>query len=445
MDRKTERELLLYCLGLGTDEIRAGKLEQLSASDWDGVIQLSARHGVTPLLYKRLRTLSPGTTIPAGIVQRLREAYLHSSARSMSLYHEISKVLTVLQNDGIPVIVLKGAHLAEVVYGNTALRPMSDVDLLVKRADLSRVEEKLLEIGYAPDEKNSTQFAQDCSHYTYMLPEKDLLLEVHWDIQGLNSPFNINVSGLWERARPAMIAGVEALVLSPEDLLLYLCLHTSFRHLFDVGLMPFCDISETIRHYRGEIGWEQVQYRARQWGASNCVYLTLLLTKKLFGAAVPDEVLQGLEPNDFDTRFVAWAEGRIFSQVDNIVGPPSDNWGRLWASKRLLDKASVLLKTCFAPPQIMAEMYSVPPGSKRIYLYYPVRLKDLLRRHARRAWLLLRRDDETKAWVEREAGRVEKLAIVNQVLRHDDETKAWIEQDVRRVEQFAVVKWLTSA
>ncbi|MFB0547139.1 MAG: hypothetical protein ACETWB_09530, partial [Anaerolineae bacterium] len=195
-------------------------------------------------------------------------------------------------------------------------------------------------------------------------------------------------------------------------------------------------------------------HRTRQWGIGNCVHLTLHLAGKLFGAAVPDEVLQGLEPHDFDARFVAWAEGRVFAQVDDALGllpGSSDSWGQLWASKRLLDRVSVFVKTCFPSPQIMAEMYSVPPGSKRIYLYYPVRLKDLLRRHVHRAWLLLSRDDETKAWVEREARRVEQreFAIVKQTLRHDDEIKAWIEQDAGRVEQFAeqfaIAKWLTSA
>ncbi|MFB0526462.1 MAG: nucleotidyltransferase family protein, partial [bacterium] len=75
-------------------------------------------------------------------------------------------------------------HLAEVVYGDIALRRMADMDLLVKKGDLSRVEEKLLEIGYTPHEDNA-QFAEDCSHFVYLPPPESLPVEVHWNIQGL--------------------------------------------------------------------------------------------------------------------------------------------------------------------------------------------------------------------------------------------------------------------
>ena len=50
----------------------------------------------------------------------------------------------------------------------------------------------------------------------------------------------------------------------------------------------------------------------------------------------------------------------------------------------------------------MAEMYRASPDSKRIYLYYPVRWRDLLRRHGRSAWRFLRRDDVMMDLAERE-------------------------------------------
>ena len=74
----------------------------------------------------------------------------------------------------------------------------------------------------------------------------DIHLEIHWHIDRSSHPFTIDLDGMWERALPAIIAEVEALVLSPEDLLLHLCLHTC-KHKLTGGLRPFCDIAETIR------------------------------------------------------------------------------------------------------------------------------------------------------------------------------------------------------
>ena len=36
---------------------------------------------------------------------------------------------------GVPFLVLKGAALAHLVYGDPRLRPMRDVDLLIRKAD----------------------------------------------------------------------------------------------------------------------------------------------------------------------------------------------------------------------------------------------------------------------------------------------------------------------
>jgi hypothetical protein len=396
---------------MGTDETRVARLEQLSPSDWDGVIQQANRHRVTPLLYRRLKTLGPGTIIPAGIMQRLQEIYLFDSARrNVRLHHQLSKVLKMLQNDGIPVIALKGVHLAEVVYGDLALRPMDDMDLLVRTTDLSRIEAKLLEMGYSPSRRFWIE--AECATSRHLAPFTKpgaASLEIHWTIARPTDPFKIDVDELWKRARPATIAGVEVLVLSPEDLLLHLCLHASFHHRFTIGLRPFCDISETLHHYRDEMDWEQVQLRARQWGVGKCVYLTLRLVRELLEAAVPGDVLNALEPNDLDPRLVIWIGEQIFTGRGNTL-PLSPNLARIWGANRLRDKVATFLKFAFPSPEVMATKYPASPFSKRIYLYYPIRLKDLLLRHGRVAWQLLRRDEEMATLAEREK---ERFALID--------------------------------
>jgi hypothetical protein len=102
------------------DEAGDGRLETLSNSDWDVLIEESGRYGVASLLYHRLRTFHSDIPIPANVMARLRHIYLQSAGRGMHLYHELGKVLGLLRDENIPVIVLKGVHLAELVYGNIA-------------------------------------------------------------------------------------------------------------------------------------------------------------------------------------------------------------------------------------------------------------------------------------------------------------------------------------
>jgi hypothetical protein len=215
--------------------------------------------------------------------------------------------------------------------------------------------------------------------------------------------FKIDIDGQWERSRQAIIAGVEVSVLCPEDLLLYLCLHAS-KHLFEMGLKPLYDIFETIRYYGKEIDWKQVQLRGEQSGEAKCVYLTFRLAGELLGASVPDDLMKAIKPRDFDERFMVLAKERIFAcGYRNSDGLSlSSSIAQLWGSKRLLSKGTLFLRKAFPSPEEMARRYPAPSDSVRIYFYYAVCIKDLLLRHGRQVWRLLRRDEGMRGLAKQE-------------------------------------------
>jgi hypothetical protein len=391
--------LLLYCLRASPDKTGDGRFMPLSEADWDDLLQQSDRHKITPLFYHRLRTFHPDIPIPPDVIGKLRQAYLDNAARNERLYHNLSKVLKILRRDSIPVIALKGAHLAELVYGNRALRFMSDLDLLVRKDDLMKVDALLLEMGCTPTEQNRI-VGKDNNEFVYLMPKRDVSLEIHWSILSSVFPFAIDTDGQWARSKPAIIAGVDASVLCPEDLLLHLCLHAGCTHGFEPGLKLFCDISEILQHNGGSLDWGLVQRRTREWGIGKCVYLTLKLTSELLGVALPEGLMESLKPSDFDERFVDLAKDQIFSRRSR-TGQPLSMWpavARFWGANRLRDKVSLFLKGFFLPREAMARLYPIPADSVRIYFYYVVRFRDLLRVYGRDVWRWLRRDKEMQAF-----------------------------------------------
>jgi hypothetical protein len=399
MDQTQIDELLLHCLRASPDKTSDGRVEPLSEADWDDLLQQSARHGITPLFYHHLKTFHPDIPIPPNVTGRLRQAYLDNAARNLRLYDNLSKVLKILRRDRIPVIVLKGAHLAEFVYGNRALRFMGDLDLLVQKDDLMRVDALLLEMGCTPTVHNRI-VGKDNHEFVYVMPKRDVSLEIHWSILSPMFPFTIDTDGQWERSRPVLIAGVDAAVLCPEDLLLHLCLHAGCTHGFEPGLKLFCDISEILQHSGGGMDWGLVQRCTREWGIGKCVYLTLKLTREFLGVALPEGLMKALKPGDFDERFVALARNQIFSRRPRS-GPPLSMWpavARFWGSARLRDKVSLFFKGFFLPREAMARIYPPPADSIRIYFYYVVRLRDLLRVYGCDVWRWLRRDEEMQAF-----------------------------------------------
>jgi len=389
-------QFLLACLRTSLGRSGDGMVDPpLSEGDWDELLRQSGRHGITPLLYHRVRTVHSNVSMPSTVVAIMRQAYLENAARNLKLYLNLGLVLKRLHLEQIPVIALKGAHLAELVYTNRALRFMGDLDLLVKQDDLMQVDAILLEIGCTPNEQHRI-VGKDNNEFVYVMPKRDVSLEIHWRLLSSQFPFSIDTVGLWERSRPALIAGVDVAVLCPEDLLLHLCIHAGCSHGFEPGLKLFCDIGEILEPSRKSLDWELMQRRAHEWGVEKCVYLTLILTRDLLAVTLPSDLLEVLKPRDFDERYIALAREQIFSRKER-TGPPLSMWpavARFWGSSSLKDKVMIFMKGFFLPREAMARLYPVPADSIRIYFYYIVRLKDLLRVYGRDIWRWLRRDKE---------------------------------------------------
>lgn len=271
---------------------------------------------------------------------------------------------------------------------------MGDIDILVKKEDLLQAKEHLLGLGYTPFKETDIATASaSCQHLSPMIKQDAPPVELHWTLESPTSPFTIDVEGLWQRARPASVGGVDTLTLSPEDLLLHLCLHTAAHHLYSNGLRALCDIRESIRHYREELDWKTVQLRAEEWGVSNAIYLTLYLAKSLLGAEVPDTLLNKLEPEQ-GVPMLAEAEQFLFnSSVDRKLS--ANHQARKLFGSNALQTAAFFLQRIFLPYETIAQLYNLPVDSPRILLYYPVRLKDLLVRHTRTVWRIWRRDKAT--------------------------------------------------
>ncbi len=279
----------------------------LDDTRWNAVVRESIRHGVAPLVHARLNEAAPHVSVPERARHELKAAYLRTGLENLRLFARLGAALRSLAAEGIDAIVLKGAFLAELVYGNPALRSMGDADVLVRRGDLDRVTRLLRDQGW----RQSSGDAQIAGHQLPTFVLDRALLEIHWAIEDDGSPFDIDTDGLWRRASKVRVAGVPALALAPEDLLLHLCVHASYSHgwlQFSGGLRPLCDIALTVRHYAGRFDWEAFVYRADTWRVRNCVWLTLVLTRELLRAAIPGEVFDLLAPTP-DAGWVETAKG----------------------------------------------------------------------------------------------------------------------------------------
>jgi len=394
----------------------ANSLPALTETQWDAVVSEAIRQRVAPLAFRRIKAGPAHAVIPPPALQRLADYHLRSSFRNVLVLRQAASAAQLLATRGIPVIFLKGVHLAGWIYPEAALRSMADIDLMVPRERLADAEQIFVEAGFGPLPR--PDFGERLNRYAHIAPLRrkgSLDLEVHYSIERPTSPFRIDVAQLWERSRQAVLEETPVRLLSAEDLLLHLCLHASYHHRYDRSpLKGLLDVAAVVTRHEADLDWVALVGRARQWGATRFVYCTLRLAREVLDAPIPVPALEPLGPESADEEVIAIA--RHF-----IVTPPAElprAYQELREKRGIRDRLAWLTRNIFLPPDRLRRLYGLRPGSPLVYAYYLVRPFDLL---IRRGVLLARvalRTRELRPTLERERSRDR---INDWVDRADDE------------------------
>src|SRR6185436_11185739 len=91
-----------------------------------------------------------GVALPGAIKQQVQGYYLQHAHATRAREQVLAELLMLYQGAGIDVLVLKGAALAQLVYPQPVLRPMRDIDILVRASDVYRAYALLPKIGFMP-------------------------------------------------------------------------------------------------------------------------------------------------------------------------------------------------------------------------------------------------------------------------------------------------------
>lgn len=379
--------------------LRGEGVPGLSEAEWGEVIELAQRHGVTPLLHRSLRDRYADLGVPEPIRSRLRDTFRLTGIRNTRLLAQLHGILKALREVGIEVVVLKGAHLAELVYEEVALRPMGDVDLLVRSEKLRAARSVLLALGYRGIHGEGELHEQDpvewANHLDPMRRDGGLLVELHYAIGGAGHGKDAAVDGLWGRSVPVRIGGAEAHVLCREDLLLHLCMHAALQHGFEVGLGHLCDIPAVLDRHGADFEWTVFWERARTWGAERSALVTFGLTERLLGWQRPGASLLGVSPPPDLAAAIAMSERLILAEERTLAR--SRHLVELWGDASLIDKGRLVLDRVIPSRKEMAFKFGIPSTSWTIPLLYPARLWQLLARHAGTVAGVMRRTPGSEA------------------------------------------------
>ncbi len=201
-----------------------GQFEECAASseaEWMETLDLAEEENVAPWTARCMRR--SGLALSPQVTARLAETERKSEFEAFVWASTLRSTLAAFHDRGIDVISLKGPWLAERLYGDTALRSYSDLDLLVRKDDIAAAEAVLQSIGFLP--------AGRWRDHERPWRRDDLVIELHQDFEHPLA-FDFGIAAVWDRARPALFQATPAWLLDPADELLFLCLHGA-RHRYE--------------------------------------------------------------------------------------------------------------------------------------------------------------------------------------------------------------------
>lgn len=306
---RLEDELLLCCAKTSIDTATAARVNKLLQSDkkidWEYLLQQACQHGVFLLLHQNLIT-SHSEYIPKNIQPHL-QAYCHTkTARNLFLSKKLCQILEFFKNNDIQVIPFKGSVLAASTYKNLALREFCDIDLLIEEANFPKVKEILLSQGY--------QVRTELQHWGQDFTSKDdkIHIDIHWQLAPSCFPYKLDFQQLWLRRSSVSILNQQVTNLSPEDLLLILCVQmVKDANLRKEKLNKICDIAELIR--TSELDWELVIQQSQNMGSERLLIFGLALARELLEVELPSQINQKIATS----IIVHWYTKSVIKQLFN--------------------------------------------------------------------------------------------------------------------------------
>ncbi len=356
MERKRAVSLLRALSGNGEDKVSL--LASIQPAAWNGILRQLRFLELSPYFYSHLMRSHSAGYVPAEVLHSLEETYFLHAARNTLILEDLRKIIGTLGPRGIDIIVLKGACLAETVYDDIALRPMHDIDILIKEEDLCEVQALLMDAGYGPQLRPpiKEQLLQHHHLIPFTRPGRPSV-EVHAALTPPGRRCAMPMDGFWDRATCASFGGLTARILSPEDLILHLCLHFSANHRFSTGeLKNLCDISEIIKRHKAVIDWKDLGDRSLGYGIGRYVHCTLRAAVKLFGAELRSEDLRLVGHDDSDSR-MADLLAEIMVEESAIQLPDALEY--MDREKGLASKALVLARSVVPSKPYLTRKYGL--------------------------------------------------------------------------------------
>lgn len=332
MNHRPELELLLRCARTCLSQDDRNCIHSLlsQALDWEFLLQQSAHHGVMPLLYWSLKQID-SAVIPLEFLNTLQLRFQENAQQNMLLTQELAFLLKQFRQQGISVLTFKGPILAFAIYGNLALRQITDLDILVHKQHQAQALDLLVAQGY--------QLRVQVPWETHLTRNNNLYnVDLHSSIAPAHLSHPLRSTDVWQDLEPLQFADTTLLTWPPEMHLLVLCLHGT-KDCWS-SLNRICDISELIRSQ--PLDWQTLMRWSNSQGWRRLIGLGLVLARDLLNTEIPDDVQQWIALDQKIPKLANQIKQQLFSELNSPIDEVERTLFHVRTRERFQDKIFAL-------------------------------------------------------------------------------------------------------
>jgi hypothetical protein len=268
-----------------TAVIQPADLINYSNQQWELLLRLARRAKLLGYLAARLEKDELLDKIPLRAVNLLHSSLIQAKKQQQSVSWELNRVLWALNNQKIPVIVLKGMAYLLQELPNAAGRIFADLDLLVSKGDLEQIESNLLKKGWRHhvltdyDERYYREWSHEIPALLH--PERGVEVDVH---HTLSSPLgSLKIDPLLFQEAAIKVHDQGVYVLSSEDLLLHCAVNLFQNNELADDLRHLLDFHEMLLFFSSQqqLFQQNLIERANQLGLGRPLFYSLYFSRLL--------------------------------------------------------------------------------------------------------------------------------------------------------------------
>jgi hypothetical protein len=341
--------------------------------DWPQILRLARRHHLLPAAIRAFQA-GPGDP-PTEVAETIKLWWKSHVLACEWIEQQLKLILGAAEEKGIAVIPLKGTYLARRLYGEAEARQVSDLDVLVRPADVVTADRQLEALGYRRECRlpieQLARGNKDIWYTKRITSAYTLFLELHQDlVPYANGRSAWGSQAVWESARKSRVEGAGYWELAGVDEGCYLAINHVTHGLARLGNLA--DFLAALS-LPGAPTWKTLAARLGAFGLEQILYWVRWQCEELLGERIELKEGEAMAPWRWRRRMTAWwlrRNGRPPAYRRDEGPYVSLLWWLMM--RRFSDQWRVAKNILFPPRAVLTQMYGLH-RLRQVYPYYVVR------------------------------------------------------------------------